>query len=104
MRTGLKPRWRRLTPGKSLTTAPKRTRLRAPTSPNISTAKLIPQGLPLGVFGAALTFKLRATSQHHGTNNWIQAKAVRKHPIGGLPEDLPPVWIAIVQELLDHRK
>jgi predicted dinucleotide-binding enzyme len=29
----------------------------------------------------------------------LVAKAVRKRPIGGFPEDLPPVWIAIVTEL-----
>jgi hypothetical protein len=34
----------------------------------------------------------------------LVAKAVHKHPIGGFPEDLPPVWIAVIQDLLDDRK
>jgi 8-hydroxy-5-deazaflavin:NADPH oxidoreductase len=29
----------------------------------------------------------------------LVAKAVRKFPVGGFPEDLPPVWIAIAAKL-----
>ena len=29
----------------------------------------------------------------------LVAKAVRKFPVGGFPEDLPPVWTAIAAKL-----
>jgi len=29
----------------------------------------------------------------------LVAKAVRRHPIGGFPQDLPPVWVAVISDL-----